>query len=195
MEGISAPQARHTDPAVTARSAASLPGAVLALAIAIGSGLAFAVWGLPRLTDTSRNDEFSGTSVLASVTQNDIAGALSTMNISNADRAILEKRNGACGPGLAWVSIARASGQLPGKIRLQSGNYFSPVFTAGDMPVRVAISYPAPYATGHGVLAAFVVGSASIIRLTPSWTVPLSNGESMRNVTWQPRAACERRDG
>jgi stage V sporulation protein K len=102
---------------------------------------------------------------LASVTQIDLARALSTMDISNADRAILEKRNGACGPGLAWVRIARPSGQSLGKIRLQSGSYFSPLFPAGDMPVRVAILYLAPYAAGHGVLAAF--------RITPhfpSWS-------------------------
>lgn len=185
---------QHSDAAAPNKSAAALPGAVLALVIAITSGIVFGGWALPRIAGADQTDGLDGTSVLAPVARKDLSDALTTMSISSTGRAALEKQSKDCGPPLAWISIARAPGQPAGEIRLQSGSYFSPLFPLGDSPVRIAIPYPAPYATGHGVLAAFVAGGAAIVRLTPSWHVTTLNGRNTQNVTWHP-ATCETRDG
>ena len=165
----------------------------LGLAIALGSGVLFAVWGLPRLAgkDAGAADA-AGT--LAEVKPDEMAGALSTMDPSAADRAKLADRK-ACGTRLAWVSIVQAADQPAVRIRLRSGRYVSPLFTVGPQPVRIALPYPAPYATGHGTLGVFTVGGAAVVGLQPVWHVAASAGEVTRTVTWRPDAGCLGPDG
>ncbi len=165
--------------------------ATLSLAIALASGLAFAVWGLPRLAEA---DGGASAGRLAEVAPDEMAGALSTMDLSSADRARLTDRR-ACGARLAWVSIVQAPDQHGVRIRLQSGRYVSPLFVLAERPVRVALPYPAPYATGHGTLGVFMVGGAGIVGLRPSWRVAASDGEATRAVTWRPDDDCSRPHG
>lgn len=164
----------------------------LGLAIALGSGLAFGVWGLPRLAE--EDGAAASTSNLAEVARDDVAGALSTMDLSSADRAWLTDGK-ACGARLAWVSIVEAPGQHGVRIRLQSGRYVSPLFTLGERPVRVALPYPAPYAAGHGTLGVFTIGGAGIVGLQPAWRVAAPADEARREVTWQPHDDCSRSHG
>ena len=185
-------RAGGASPAARAADRGDGTGAALGLAIALGSGLMFAVWGLPRLT--GEDGSAASTGRLAEVAPGEMAGALSTMDLPSADRARLADGK-ACRARLAWVSIVPAPGQHGVRIRLQSGHYFSPMFTLGEQPVRVALPYPAPYAAGHGTLGVFTVGGAGIVGLRPAWRVAASDGEARRAVTWQPDKGCSNPDG
>lgn len=190
--GMPGQRAGGASPAARAADGGAGTAAALGLAIALGSGLAFAVWGLPRLAGEDRGA--ASTSRLAEVAPDDVAGALSTMDLSSADRARLADGR-ACTARLAWVSIVPAPGQHGVRIRLQSGGYVSPMFTLGEQPVRVALPYPAPYAAGRGTLGVFAVGGAGIVGLQPAWHVAASDVEARRAVTWQPDKGCSDPDG
>ena len=84
----------------------------------------------------------------------------------------------------------RSPGQPDGRIRLQSGSYFSPAFELTDRPVRVAVPYPAPYAAGRGTMAVLGATTSAIVALRPAWAVVAGRPAQTRNVTWQPSGRC-----
>jgi hypothetical protein len=127
---------------------------------------------------------------LAQVEPQDIDGALSTMSGSPGTMAQFRQRTDGCPLPLAWVSVALAPGQQAGTIRIRSGNYFSPIFTLGEAPVRVAIPYPAPYQVGTGTLAAMHTGGGAVIALAPAWLVPAENSAATRQVSWPVTNRC-----
>jgi len=133
---------------------------------------------------------------LTEVTEDEIAGALSTMSLSNA--AVVqfrEAKDGGCPRPLAWVSVVSPPGEAGSRIRLISGTYFSPVFEVSATPVRIALPFPAPYDTGHGVLSAIAVGGGATISLIPSWRVSAQNGRTTHAVAWHPTKNCGARNG
>ena len=95
-----------------------------------------------------------------------------------------------CGRRLAWVTVVRAPGQPPGRIRLRSGSYVSPAFDLMETPVRVAMPYPAPYPTGHGTISVVGATTDAIVALTPAWHVSAQAGMAVQEVTWTPAASC-----
>jgi len=134
-------------------------------------------------------------SELANVDDQDVTAALTTINDSAGFLAQSKQRAGGCPLPLAWVSVALAPGQPAATVRLRSGSYFSPVFNLSDVPVRVAIPYPAPYETGHGMLTAMDAGGAAIIALLPAWHVPAQTGDATRAVTWRIGNRCKPPNG
>jgi hypothetical protein len=171
------------------------PGIGLAIAIAVIAGVVCLFW----LTSGSANSlkpAAPNVSELAEVEDSDIAGALATMSLSNAVLAqFREGQDGNCRRPLAWVTLVAAPGEPPSHVRLISGTYFSPNFEVSATPVRVALPYPTPYESGHGVLTAIDVGGDASIALLPAWRVSAQSGETTRSVIWHPIKNCSTRNG
>jgi hypothetical protein len=170
------------------------PGIGLAIAIAVISGVVCWFWMASGranpLKPTAPN-----VSDLTEVEEREVAGALSTMSLSNAVLAqSREGKDGGCRRPLAWVSLVSAPGEPPSRIRLISGKYYSPVFEVSAKPVRVAIPFPAPYETGQGTLTAIDVGGSATISLLPAWRVSAQDGKTTRAVTWYPAKNCSPRN-
>jgi hypothetical protein len=186
-------EARRSAPRRKNRGA--LPGIGLTIAIAVISGGVCWFW----LT-TGRANQLRPTapnvSDLTEVDDGEIAGALTTISLPNAVLGqFREGKDGGCRRPLAWVTLVSAPGEPPSHIRLISGAYFSPVFDVSATPVRVAVPFPAPYETGHGVLTAIDVGGSTTIALLPAWRVSAQDGKTTRAVTWHPVKNCSPRNG
>jgi hypothetical protein len=177
----------------TSASQGAVPGLWPAAIIAILCAVVSWTWlatGLTTATAPSSNDDVAA-SELAQVNDQDIDGALTTLVGDAAFMAQFKKRADGCQRPLAWVSLARGSAQAPARIRLQSGSYYSPVFTVTDAPVRVAIPYPALYEAGRGALTAFDVGGSAIVALLPAWRVSGQNAGITHQVLWHPNKRCQ----
>jgi hypothetical protein len=171
-----------------------LPGIGLTIAIAVISGVICWFWlGSGRanpLKPTAPN-----VSDLTEVEETEVRGALTTMNLSNAVLAqFREGKDGGCRRPLAWVTLVSAAGEPPSRIRLISGNYYSPSFEVSATPMRVALPFPAPYETGQGTLTAIDVGGSATISLLPAWRVSAQDGKTTRAVTWHPVKSCSTRN-
>lgn len=169
-------------------ASARLPGAWQAVGVAALAALIFGYWARPAAT---MPDPGAATDVsqVAPVAQQDMTAALDTVAISPEQAAKFRERD-ACSPRLAWVTVMRKPGQPPGRIRLQSGGYFSPVFELGDTPVRVALPYPAPYGLGRGTISVFGATADAVVALTPPWLVTAQGSAHARDVTWTPAPDC-----
>lgn len=179
-------EARTSQARVRGRPAL-LPGAWPAAGIAALSALALGVWARP---DGGAPSTAAGidVSAVAEVAPQDLEAALDTVSASGEQLA--QFRRDACGHRLAWVTIMRGPGQVPGRIRLQSGPYISPAFDLGEAPARVAMPFPAPYATGHGSIAVLGTTTGAIVSLVPAWHVPTREALHVREVTWRPKDGC-----
>lgn len=186
---------RETASAPRASPRGSFPGLRQGVVVVLLCGLACWFWILPRLATGNLPSAVGGASELADVAADDIQAALATMNGSSAFLAQWRQRTRDCNQRLAWVTVARRPDDPPGTVRLQSGSYFSPVFTLPDTPMRVAIPYPAPYETGRGPFAVLVAGGGATIALTPPWHVSTQTGGAAREVTWKPDQSCVRGNG
>jgi hypothetical protein len=166
----------------------AIPGIRAAVLIAGLSALGLGYWvhagqparGEPTGADISR---------VAEVAPQDIPAALETIEGTPQDLARFKAQD-ACKARLAWVTILHAPGQPTGRIRLQSGHYFSPAFTLTDMPVRVALPFPAPYPIGRGTITVLGTTTDAIVALTPPWHVPAQGTVHAQDVTWTPVSAC-----
>ena len=177
------------------KNRATLPGIGLTIAIAVISGVISWFWlvsgGANPLKSTAPN-----VSDLTEVEDGEVAGALTSMSLPNAVLAqFREGKDGGCRRPLAWVTLVSAPGEPPSHIRLISGTYYSPVFEVSATPVRVALPFPAPYETGHGVLTAIDVGGRAAVALLPAWRVSAQDGKATRMVTWHPVKNCSPRNG
>ena len=172
--------------------AASWPGAWAAGVAAALSVVACWFWLLPQLAAerTAQLETGSMASEMAEVAQDDLAGALSTMNLSASAVARLQKGDRDCGARLAWVALSRPSDDATQPVRLRSGTYYSPPFVVTKTPVRVAIPYPAPYESGHGTLTLLGLDDDLAVALSPAWHLPVNTATATHAVTWHPVANC-----
>lgn len=170
------------------RPPASVPGFAPAALIAALSALLVGYWA-QQSPLSSQPENYGNVSRITEVAPEDFSAALDTVAGTPPQLTQFRQRE-ACHRALAWVTIMRAPGQAPGRIRLQSGRYISPVFELLETPVRVALPYPAPYSTGRGVVSVLGATSAAVVALTPPWHVSAQSGEEPRQVTWTPAADC-----
>lgn len=129
---------------------------------------------------------------LAQVEDQDIAPALGTMGGSRSFQAGFKQGQASCPRPLAWVSLTPLKSGQPIAVRLRSGNYVSPSFNLVDTPIRVALPYPAPYEVGHGTLSVIATGGGAAVSLLPAWRVAGGAGLTSHEVSWHPRARCQR---
>ncbi len=107
----------------------AVPGLGMAAFAAGLSALGFGYWAQASrgaAADVAR---------MAEVAPQDMQEALATVEGTPA-RMALFKDPMACSARLAWVVVKRDRGQPAGRIRLQSGSYFSPSFELTEVPVR-----------------------------------------------------------
>lgn len=107
----------------------------------------------------------------------------------NAGRQALDEAR-QCKVPLAFVTIAAAPGEQPGRIRIRSGSYLSPNITITNSPRRVAVPYPAPYATGRGVITVEGAARGLNVWLVPGRSFASLNGVEAINVVWTPKNPC-----
>lgn len=170
------------------RAPAGVPGAWAAALIAIVAALIAGYLARPKagVTDGAAP---AGNSRLADVAPDEIAAALETVAVSSEEEAKFQTQRD-CRRKLAWVTIAGLPNRPAGRIRLQSGNYISPAFDLTEVPVRVALPYPAPYPSGRGTIAVMGASADADVALTPPWRVAAQLGFQSREVTWTPVGSC-----
>lgn len=174
----------------TAKGGATWPGVWPASAVTLLSTLACWYGVLPPLAAGDRPPVAAGVSELADVAADDIPAALATVDPRSYAVSQLGRRARDCGQKLAWVTLARRSGEPPGEVLLKSGAYVSPVFVLPETPLRVAIPYPAPYESGRGELTVLSTGGDGLVALTPPWHVKAGAINPTRTVTWRPSGGC-----
>ncbi len=168
---------------------AGLPGGWQALVTAAFAALLTIGW---IATDRGTGALIGADSVsrLDEISPRDLSAALDTVAGTSQQLARFRDHD-PCSHHLAWVTMVREPGRQSARIRLQSGTYISPAFELAETPVRVALPYPAPYATGNGVISVGAT-AAAIVALSPPWHVPARAGIETRNVTWTPTPGCAR---
>ena len=167
---------------------ARLPGGWQAAAIAALSALLAGYLGRPG-DNAPRGEANPNISRVAEVTPDDLPAALNTVSGAPQRLAQMAVRD-SCRSRLASVTVVRAPGQPPGRIRLRSGSYYSPAFDLVETPVRVAMPFPAPYPTGHGTISVLGATTGATVALTPPWHVLAQAGTEAREVTWTPASGC-----
>ena len=130
---------------------------------------------------------------LALVAPTEISDASKTLDPASSEP--LASRAKECSVPLAQVAIWKTPGASGGAIRIRSGSYISPVFTLTDAPQRVAIPFPAPYASGQGVISvegAGIEGAADgvVISVSPAWHINSLVGSASLHVVWTPDKPC-----
>jgi hypothetical protein len=125
---------------------------------------------------------------LSLVAPAEITDASRTLDPASSEQ--LAKRAKECSVPLAQVAIWKTPGASGGAIRIRSGSYISPVFTLTDAPQRVAIPFPAPYASGHGVISVEGAANGAVISVSPAWQLNSLDGSASLNVVWTPKDPC-----
>ena len=102
---------------------------------------------------------------MATVAVSDLDAAQFT--IAPASQGTLVAGARSCQAPLGVLSLSTTDSARSGYVRIHSGSYASPYFPVSNIPQRIALPFPAPYATGHGVIV--VEGSATdvLLSLTP----------------------------
>lgn len=126
-----------------------------------------------------------GEAGLQMVAASDLNEASLTLEASVARAATEEARQ--CKMPLAFVTLQVDAGQPPASVRIRSGSYVSPSISLTDAPRRVAIPFPASYASGQGVIS--VEGSARGLNvwLSPGRHFDELNGTGAIPVIWTPK--------
>jgi hypothetical protein len=179
--GRSGPSTRAPEP----KGPRSSPGTVILIGALLTAGVVVLA-AHPRVTGLSTASSAEPT--LAALPASELAAAMPTLDPATSQQPVAEAKS--CKAPLAFVSVRKHPGTPGGMIRIRSGNYLSPAFNLTEAPQRIAIPYPAPYATGRGAL--FVIGEASgmSIYLTPGWSTQTLNGAAPINVVWTPGNPC-----
>jgi hypothetical protein len=165
-------------PILIALAGAAITATVIAAAVTTDRS------GATSQTSSSASSE----SALDKVATADLAGAEATLDPAVAQQTVSDAK--ACKAPIAWVTLAKLPGGAGGMVRIRSGSYLSPAFALFDTPQRVAIPYPAAYATGRGVL--WMVGEAKglDVHLYPGWSTASLDGATPINVWWVPTDPC-----
>jgi hypothetical protein len=125
---------------------------------------------------------------LSIVAPAEIRDASRTLDPATSEQ--LASRAKECSVPLAQVAIWKTPGASGGAIRIRSGSYISPVFTLTDAPQRVAIPFPAPYASGQGVISVEGAADGAVISVSPAWHINSPVGSASLHVIWTPKDPC-----
>ena len=125
---------------------------------------------------------------LSLVVPADISDASRTLDPVSSDQLVARAKQ--CSVPLAQVAIWKTSGTSGGIVRIRSGGYISPPFNLTDAPQRVAIPFPAPYATGRGVISVEGEANGAVISISPAWHINSLGGSASLDVIWRPDKPC-----
>ncbi len=122
---------------------------------------------------------------LHSVAQDQLESAIVSMASQAPAATIADARQ--CKAPLAVLTVS-ASGAST--IRIRSGSFLSPLIQLTPAARRVAIPFPAPYATGQGVLVVEGAGQGVNVWLSPGQHYANLSGAAPINVVWTPKSPC-----
>ena len=119
-----------------ADKAGGMPGFLPVASATVLSAILCSIWLLSDSAAPSAPDGGAGMvmSDLAPVNDQEVAGALTTIDGPPAFLARFKERANGCALPLAWVAVSSMAGQPAGSVRLRSGTYFSPDFKLSDVP-------------------------------------------------------------
>ncbi len=125
---------------------------------------------------------------LDAVASADLSEAALSLDQTAGKQALDDARE--CKVPLAYVTLVTGPGDPPARIRIRSGAYLSPSISITNAPRRVAIPFPAAYASGKGVIS--IEGTAQNLSawLAPARFVPHLAGTDVINVVWTPKNPC-----
>ena len=160
-----------------------------AIVAAVGGLLILAAIGL-----TLKNGDFNLVSgdpaqpTLSFVGQRDLGEAASTLTPSAASALVEDAQR--CKIPLASMTISKGTAAIGSTIRIRSGNYVSPYFTVTDSMQRIAVPYPAPYASGAGTIVIEGNATSAIVGLTPTRMLIELPGSQNIPVVWRAKNPC-----
>ncbi len=131
-----------------------------------------------------------GPSTLQTISLSELDQAKSSLQPDGATQAMEEAQK--CKAPLASVTLQAATGSAQQRIRIRSGSYLSPWLLLGDAPRRMAIPFPAPYATGRGEITVEAVTSPITLWLVPARSVGPEAGSDRIPVVWNTSNPCPR---
>jgi len=143
------------------------PGRSVAIVAAVGCLLIAAAVGLVlQKADLAPVSGDPAQPTISYVAQRDITAAATTLVPSAAGPLVEEAQS--CKIPLASVTIAKGTAAVGSTIRIRSGSYISPYFTVTEAMQRIAVPYPAPYASGSGIITIEGNAKGAILGLAPS---------------------------
>lgn len=189
MDGESQSQAisqesKKTGPTPRPPGKPGLSPMVIALA---GGVVAVAVVAGVLLTGGGETAGTPDRPTLSLVRQGDVDQAAGTLSPDSKTQLVDDAK--ACKMPLAIVQLTKADTNGGGMIRIRAGSYVSPAFSIGDAPVKVAVPFPAPYATGKGEIS--IEGTAGVVaQLTPGIKYDPAGGARKIPVWWKTDKPC-----
>ena len=129
-----------------------------------------------------------GEPALSPIAGSEIAAAMGSLDPATSASAVADAKG--CKAPMAAVTVVKAPGTPPGTVRIRSGAYLSPAFQVSNVPQRIAIPFPAPYPSGHGVLSVIGESEGISIFLTPGWSIASLHGAASTEVVWTPNNPC-----
>jgi hypothetical protein len=126
-----------------------------------------------------------GTSGLQMVAATDIDEASQTLDSRVARAAAEEAKQ--CKMPLAYVTLQVDPGQPAASVRIRSGSYLSPSISLANAPRRVAIPFPASYASGQGVISIEGTARGLNVWLSPVIHFDALDGSRPISVHWTPK--------
>lgn len=125
---------------------------------------------------------------LAVVAQADIANAATSLTQAGAATLVEDAKR--CNIPLAFVTVSKGTAGTGSTVRIKSGSYVSPYFLVADVPLRIAIPFPAPYGSGSGTLTVDGNAGGAIVGLSPRKVLAELPGSQSIPVTWRARNPC-----
>jgi hypothetical protein len=161
----------------------------LGVIILAAGGLATSTAAVATLAKASGGSGTAVEAVLGTVSAEELEATAPSLDPSVAMAAIADAKS--CKAPLAAVLLWRSASVAPGDtVRIRSGSYLSPPFKVAAAAERIAIPYPAPYATGRGVITVLGDGPDYSVALTPVTRIADLAGSRSIQVVWQPKSPC-----
>jgi hypothetical protein len=125
---------------------------------------------------------------LHAIAKDQIDDAIISMG-GQAPAAMVEEAR-QCKVPLAVLTVSADGSGTASAIRIRSGSFLSPSILLTPSPRRIAIPFPAPHATGKGMLFVEGAGQGVNVWLSPGQHYTKLEGPAAINVVWTPTKPC-----
>jgi hypothetical protein len=121
--------------------------------------------------------------IMATLSQDDVAQALTTLNTQAQQTARLDSRE--CRFPMGFITVATPGNPAGGTVVFRTSKYQSPPFH-----VTIAIPNPLPESGGIDLLSADGNAKGLLVSLHPTAHMEPVNGSTTIKVFWRPRRPC-----
>ena len=125
---------------------------------------------------------------MATLSQDDAAQALTTLNTQAQQTARLDSRE--CRFPMGFITVATPGNPAGGTVVFRTSKYQSPPFHVTDQPQRIAIPNPLPESGGIDLFSADGNAKGLLVSLRPTAHMEPVNGSTTIKVFWRPRPPC-----